>query len=132
MVAHRLLTPTGAHRDGDLPQPRRGGGVEGVRGDARHGGRDVRPGLRAALEVPAADALEERGDPYARSQEMMLSSITSLLEAAAGHVRPDIGARDILTSLTGIALAAGAPEQRDQAERLLDLIMDGLRHPARR
>jgi len=32
-----------------------------------------------------------------------------------------------LATLTGIFLAAGAPEQRDQAQRMLDLVMDGLR-----
>lgn len=29
---------------------------------------------------------------------------------------------------TGVALASGKPEQRKQAERLLDLILDGLTH----
>lgn len=29
---------------------------------------------------------------------------------------------------SGVSLIAGAPEQRDQAGRLLDLLLDGLRH----
>jgi hypothetical protein len=41
----------------------------------------------------------------------------------------------MLASLAGIALASGEPEQREQAERLLDLTLDGLtagdRHPTR-
>jgi hypothetical protein len=42
-------------------------------------------------------------------------------------VRSDVRADDVLASLTGVFLAAGAPEQRDQAGRMLDLLMDGLR-----
>jgi len=86
----------------------------------------------ATAKLGMADALraivESGGNPYARSQEVMLRSLTSLLEAggAAGTVRPDITAKDLLASLTGIALTSGRPEQRDQAERLLDLTMDGL------
>ena len=30
----------------------------------------------------------------------------------------------------GVSLAAGAPDQREQAGRLLDLLVDGLRHHA--
>jgi AcrR family transcriptional regulator len=74
-------------------------------------------------------AIESGDNPYAHSQEMLLGAIGSLLEAsvAAGAVRADLGAPDVLASLTGIALASGKPGQRDQAERLLDLTMDGLR-----
>jgi hypothetical protein len=32
----------------------------------------------------------------------------------------------MLASLTGIALTSSKPEQREQAERLLDLVLDGL------
>ena len=41
---------------------------------------------------------------------------------------PDATRRDVLASLSGISLAAGEPAQRDQARRLLDLLMDGLRY----
>jgi AcrR family transcriptional regulator len=91
----------------------------------------------ATAKLGMADALraivESGGNPYARSQEIMLTSLTSLLEAgvAAGTIRADITAKDLLASLTGIALASGKPEQRDQAERLLDLTMDGLCRTAR-
>jgi hypothetical protein len=36
----------------------------------------------------------------------------------------------VLASLPGVSLAAGEPGQRDQAGRLLDLLMDGLRYRA--
>nr|WP_301548808.1 hypothetical protein [Micromonospora sp. C95] len=35
---------------------------------------------------------------------------------------------DVLAGLSGVSLAAGGREQRDQARRLLDLLMDGLRY----
>jgi hypothetical protein len=43
-------------------------------------------------------------------------------------LRSDIEPVDVLTSLSGVSLAAGEPAQRDQARRLLDLLMDGLRY----
>jgi AcrR family transcriptional regulator len=88
----------------------------------------------ATAKLGMADALraviDSGGDPYAHSREMMLESLISLLEAgvAAGTVRSDITPTDMLASLCGIALASHKPEQRAQAERLLDLTMDGLRH----
>jgi AcrR family transcriptional regulator len=67
------------------------------------------------------------GNPYAQSRDLMTAALTRLLEAgaAAGTVRPDVAPGDVLTSLSGVTLAAGTP---DQARRLLDLLMDGLRY----
>lgn len=36
----------------------------------------------------------------------------------------------MLASLSGVSIAAGEPAQRDQAGRLPDLLMDGLRYRA--
>jgi hypothetical protein len=33
-----------------------------------------------------------------------------------------------MIGISGVSLAAGAPEQREQAGRLLDLLLDGLRY----
>lgn len=83
-----------------------------------------------------ADALRavisSGGNPFARSLELLVDAITTLLAAgaAAGTVRSDIAPADVLWSISGVALAAGAPEQREQASRLLDLLMDGLRYNA--
>ena len=62
----------------------------------------------------------------------MLAAIGELLRAGAeaGTVRSDVDPGDVLTGLSGITLAAGDPSQRDQARRLLDLLMDGLRYRA--
>ena len=58
-----------------------------------------------------------------------MAVIDTILEAgrAAGDLRADITAEDIAASLIGIFTVAGKPEQRPQADRLLDLLMDGLR-----
>ncbi|MFE3758128.1 hypothetical protein ACFXO9_27805 [Nocardia tengchongensis] len=48
--------------------------------------------------------------------------------ALRGAIRPDISATDIVA---GITLASGKPEQREQAERLVDSTLDGFRRPPR-
>ncbi|MFF4160802.1 TetR/AcrR family transcriptional regulator [Streptomyces sp. NPDC001678] len=86
----------------------------------------------ATAKLGMADALralvESGANPYAQSHEMMMAALTSLLTAGveAGTIRSDISAADMFAALTGIALTSGKPEQREQAERLLDLTLDGL------
>ncbi len=81
-----------------------------------------------------ADALRaliaSGGDPFAQSRGRLLGAITMLLAAgaAAGPIRGDVEPGDVLASLSGVSLAAGEPAQRDQARRMLDLLMDGLRY----
>jgi AcrR family transcriptional regulator len=78
------------------------------------------------------------GDPYAESRARLIAAITTLLAAgiSAGTLRSDVEPNDVLLALSGVSLAAGAPDQREQAGRLLNLLIDGLRHhpsgPARR
>jgi AcrR family transcriptional regulator len=70
--------------------------------------------------------------PYAHSRERLNAVIEQLMSAAAatGEIRSDVKPDDVLISLGGVALAAGDPARRDQARRLLDLLMDGLRYGA--
>jgi AcrR family transcriptional regulator len=70
------------------------------------------------------------GNPYAESRARLTAAITALLGAdgTAGVLRTDVGADDVLLALSGVSLAAGEPAQREQAGRLLDLLVDGLRH----
>ncbi|MEU1905902.1 TetR/AcrR family transcriptional regulator [Streptomyces hygroscopicus] len=92
----------------------------------------------ANAKLGMADAL--RGvvasgvNPYARSHEMIQDALSRLMDAAvtAGVIRSDISATDMFAALTGIALASGQPEQREQADRLLDLTLDGLSTGVRR
>ena len=85
-------------------------------------------GMADALRAVIASG----GNPFAQSRDRLTGAITVLLgaAAAAGTVRPDIEPGDVLASLSGVALAAGEPAQREQAGRLLDLLMDGLRYRA--
>jgi hypothetical protein len=68
------------------------------------------------------------GDPFSQSRDRLTAAITTLLQAgvAAGTLRPDVSPDDVLVGLSGMSLAID-PERRDQAGRLLDLLMDGLR-----
>lgn len=79
-------------------------------------------GMAAALKALIASG----GDPYAHSRDRMLAAVAALLEAgaAAGTLRADVAPADALAGLSGVTLAAGP---RDQAGRLLDLLLDGLR-----
>jgi AcrR family transcriptional regulator len=69
------------------------------------------------------------GNPFSESRGRLTAAITTLLRAgaAAGTLRTDVAPDDVLVSLSGISLATAGPERRDQAGRLLDLLMDGLR-----
>jgi AcrR family transcriptional regulator len=69
------------------------------------------------------------GDPFSESRTRMTSAISKLLAAgvAAGTVRRDVAPDDVLVSLSGVTLATADAEHRDQAGRVLDLLMDGLR-----
>jgi len=88
----------------------------------------ARRGMADALRALIASG----GRTDAQSPERLTSAITTLVDAgsAAGTLRSDAAPADVLTGLSGIALAAGEPEQRDQAGRVLDLLMDGLRQRA--
>ncbi|MFI9275219.1 TetR/AcrR family transcriptional regulator [Kitasatospora sp. NPDC052896] len=88
----------------------------------------------ATAKLGMAEALRAVVDsgvnPYAQSRELIMNALTSLLDAAtaAGTIRSDISPAAMFAALTGVALASGKPEEREQAERLLDLTLDGLRY----
>jgi AcrR family transcriptional regulator len=73
------------------------------------------------------------GNPFAESRGRLIAAITALLDAgvAAGTLRPDVEPDDVLVALAGVSLAAGEPTQREQAGRLLDLLVEGLRQHAK-
>jgi AcrR family transcriptional regulator len=81
--------------------------------------RDMGEALRALIAAG--------GDPFARSWERLLAATTALLRAAVevGAVRDDVDPDDVLRAIGAVSLANVGPEQ---AGRLLDLIMDGLRY----
>jgi AcrR family transcriptional regulator len=83
-------------------------------------------GMAEALRMVIASG----GNPHAQTRESLLEAISSLLKAGAdqGALRRDIDPADVMIGISGVSLVAGAPEQREQAGRLLDLLVDGLRY----
>ena len=83
-------------------------------------------GMADALRVVIASG----GNPYAQSRESLLEAIGALLKAGAdqGQLRRDVDPADVMIGMSGVSLVAGTPEQRQQAGRLLDLLLDGLRY----
>ena len=57
------------------------------------------------------------GRMIAQSRESLLDAIGTLLKAGAAEavLRSDVAPADVMASLSGVSLIAGAPEQRDQA-----------------
>jgi AcrR family transcriptional regulator len=82
-------------------------------------------GMADALRMVIASG----GNPFAESRSRLLAASCALMRAGAadGTLRGDLDPADLLTSVSGVSLAAGDPGQRAQAGRLLDLLMDGLR-----
>lgn len=82
-------------------------------------------GMADALRAIAAAG----SNPYGHSRDMIQAAITVLMDAcvAAGAIRTDISPTDMGAALEGIALTSASPEQRQRAERLLDLTLDGLK-----
>jgi AcrR family transcriptional regulator len=87
-------------------------------------------GMAEALRAVVASG----GNPFAESRARLLAAIDGLLGAGAeaGLLRPDVSPDDVLVGISGVSVLAAEPSQRDQAGRLLDLIMDGLRYTAPR
>jgi len=80
-----------------------------------------------------ADALRwlvaSGGNPFAHSRDRLVGAVGELLAAGvkAGTLRADVEPFDVVASLSGVTLVAGELDNREQAGRLLDLLMDGLR-----
>jgi AcrR family transcriptional regulator len=81
-------------------------------------------GMIDALRAIAATG----GNPYGHSREAIQAAIASLMDACAdaGTIRTDIRPTDVFAALEGIALTSAGADHREQAERLLDLTLDGL------
>lgn len=61
------------------------------------------------------------------SRELLRNAVVTLLDAAAGVLRSDVSADDVMMAIGGVALVAAHEHDRDLAVRLADLLMDGLR-----
>jgi len=81
--------------------------------------REMGDALRAVIAAGS--------NPFAESRTRLLQAMSTLLNAgiAQGMLRDDISAEDVLAGMSGISSAtADSPQQRD---RLLDVLVDGLR-----
>jgi AcrR family transcriptional regulator len=83
--------------------------------------REMADALRAVIASGAVTSSQTRAQLSAAVQTMLD------VGAADGTLRGDVRAEDVVASLVGVFLACGRPEQREQADRMLDLLMDGLR-----
>jgi AcrR family transcriptional regulator len=86
-------------------------------------------GLAGALKAVAAS----QSDLFPTTRQRQLQAIGQLLDAgiAAGHIRPDVSAEDVLTSMNAVwTIAAEGEQWAAQARRVLRLLTDGLRYGA--
>lgn len=77
--------------------------------------------LRAVLASGAITSADTRHHLSAAVQTMLDAGAT------AGALRSDVPAEDVVAGLAGVLLACQQPDQRQQVDRLLDLLVDGLR-----
>jgi AcrR family transcriptional regulator len=75
--------------------------------------------------------IESHAVGHAQTRDELLAAISAILDAgrAAGDLRPDVTAEEIAASLIGIFTVAHQPGQTVSADRLLDILLDGLRPP---
>jgi len=88
----------------------------------KHGMADA---LRAVLVTD--------GELRMQTRDLLTDALATLLSAGArsGTLRADVDPHDVLMALGGITMIAGDADQRDQADRLLNLLMGGLTSPAK-
>ncbi|KOV89502.1 TetR/AcrR family transcriptional regulator [Streptomyces sp. NRRL B-3648] len=88
----------------------------------------AKQGMADALRAAVASG----ADPFAETLDKLGTALGTLLHAGAdaGLLRPDVDPFDVGFSLAGVALITSAPDQRERAGRLLDLLLDGLRYGA--
>ncbi|MFJ1458223.1 TetR/AcrR family transcriptional regulator [Nocardia sp. N2S4-5] len=82
--------------------------------------REIADALRAVIASGAVTSAQARA--------ALGGAVQRLLDAGAaeGTLRTDVRAEDVVVSLLGIFLACNTPDQREQAGRMMDLLMDGL------
>ena len=70
---------------------------------------------------------------YASSSDLIRNAVGQLVKHAiqAREIRPDVEPMDLLQALSGFALSASSRGWRARTLRLIDILMDGLRHVPR-
>lgn len=90
----------------------------------------TKAGLKSALDAASQSVPFERDEIH----KTLTAAIDHLLAQgqAAGELRDDVTAEDVLLALGFLWRLDPASDWRPQASRLLDLVVDGLRRPAAR
>jgi len=88
--------------------------------------RLIAPSLKAAVGRTSA--------PHATPAELITRAISILVKGAvrSGDVRKDIDPSDLLRALVGVSYGNPDAGWEASARRLIDILMDGLRHNGRR
>ena len=85
----------------------------------------TKKGMLAALAL----TVHSSSEIYAGTFERLINAVGALLAraTAAGEIRSDIGAEDVLRALIGMCYLHDKPGWQDSVLRLLDVFVDGLR-----
>jgi AcrR family transcriptional regulator len=83
----------------------------------KHGMADA---LRAVLTTD--------GDLRMQTRDLMAEAVATLMRAGIddGTFRDDLDPDDVLLAMGGVSMIAGDADQREQAARMLDLLLDGI------
>jgi AcrR family transcriptional regulator len=86
-------------------------------------------GLAATLKQASDDGHDEL---FADMRAKMLTALQSMIDAAIvdGAIRSDVEPADLLRTLGGLCMMSDQPAWKDQARRMVALLMDGLRYGA--
>lgn len=87
----------------------------------------TKKGMSAALALAA----HKTSHLSAYSLDRLSKTLAGLLEraAAAGEIRADVSAEDLLRMLVGICYTQDGPDWQAHVLRLVDVVVDGLRRP---
>jgi AcrR family transcriptional regulator len=88
----------------------------------------TKKGLATHLKtVVSADS-----DLFTSSQQRLQATVGRMVDAAAksGGIRPDADAEDLIRGLAGVCMTTDMSQSREQACRIAQLLMDGLRYRA--
>jgi AcrR family transcriptional regulator len=87
----------------------------------------TKKGMSAALAL----AVYKNSDLFSYSFERLTRAVGGLLERAiaAGEIRDDVSPEDLLRALAGMCYMHDRPGWQKSVLRLVDVIIDGLRHP---
>jgi AcrR family transcriptional regulator len=86
------------------------------------------------MAVALKSVLVPHEDLFTYSHRRIREAVGTLLAAGvdAGVLGRDVEVDDLLRAISGICLASGQPGSADRTERLIDLVVDGLRYRSRR